>query len=33
MSGMCEEIFGPVVWTMPFDDDLDRIARTVNDGT
>src|SRR6516225_4805402 len=32
MSVICEEIFGPVVCAIPFDDDdLDRIARTAND--
>src|ERR1700730_3208135 len=32
MSVVREEIFGPVVCAMPFDDDdLDRIARTAND--
>ena len=32
MSVIREEIFGPVVCAIPFDDDdLDRIARTAND--
>jgi phenylacetaldehyde dehydrogenase len=32
MSAIREEIFGPVVCAIPFDDDdLDRIARTAND--
>ena len=32
MSVVREEIFGPVVCAIPFDDDdLDRIARTAND--